>query len=98
MTPPRSFSPSQHSRLLIALLILITIAAGLWTRSRYFPLPPFYAKYGGDALWAIVAYAVGIGVATLLKFLWIRLSQRGASSGQRSLVDPHKTLAFCSPP
>ncbi len=56
MTPPRSAPPSQRSRPLIALLILITIAAGLWIRSRYFSFPPFYAKYAGDALWAVVVF------------------------------------------
>lgn len=32
------------------------MAGGLIWRSRFMPLPPFLAKYGGDALWALLVF------------------------------------------
>jgi hypothetical protein len=43
-----------------AVLVVVVMAAGLLWRSRFMPLPPFAAKYGGDALWALMVF-VGLG-------------------------------------
>lgn len=67
MVPPLSLFPFHRRRPFIALLILLTIAIGLWTRSHVFPFSPFSAKYGGDALWAITVF-LGCG------FIFQRLS------------------------
>lgn len=60
--PARTYtSPStSRSRLLYAVLVLIVAALGLLWRSRFMPLPPVAAKYGGDALWALMVFT-GIG-------------------------------------
>ncbi len=46
--------------MLYALLMIATMAAGLLWRSKFMPLPPFAAKYGGDALWALMVF-IGCG-------------------------------------
>lgn len=38
-----------------ALLILVTIASGLFVRSSWVP-QGFFSKYAGDALWALVVF------------------------------------------
>jgi hypothetical protein len=43
-----------------ALLIAIVICAGTASRSETVGLPPFVAKYAGDALWALMVF-LGIG-------------------------------------
>lgn len=64
--------PPARSRTITSLLIAATIAAGLWTRSSFFPFPPFFAKYGGDALWAVVVF---LGCALLFpKLTTVRLA------------------------
>jgi hypothetical protein len=40
--------------------MVLVMAAGLLWRSPWVPLPVFARKYGGDALWALLAF-VGIG-------------------------------------
>jgi len=45
---------------LYAGLVLAMIAAGLLLRSSFMPLPHVVAKYGGDALWALMVF-VGFG-------------------------------------
>lgn len=61
MTPhaasPRS---SRRSRLLYANLMVVVITTGLLWRSHFLPLPASAAKYGGDALWAMVVF-LGFG-------------------------------------
>ena len=52
--------PSSRRRPLYALLILLVIGTGLLWRSGFLPLPVSVAKYGGDALWAIVVF-LGFG-------------------------------------
>ncbi len=48
--------PAARPRLPVAALFAITVAAGL--ASRGFPdrIPPFLARYAGDALWAAMVY------------------------------------------
>lgn len=38
----------------------MVIACGLASRSEFIGLPPFFAKYAGDALWALMIF-VGFG-------------------------------------
>ena len=45
-----------RSRLLYAMLIAAVIGAGLLWRSPLLHLPPFAAKYGGSALWALMVF------------------------------------------
>src|ERR1043165_5727326 len=47
---------TARSRPLYALAIAVVIGAGLLWRSQLLPLPPFFAKYGGDALWALMVF------------------------------------------
>ena len=54
----RSF---QRSRLFYAILVVLVVMTGLLWRSRFLPLPATAAKYGGDALWAVVVFA-GSGI------------------------------------
>ncbi len=49
-------SPSSRNRVLYAGLTLAVIATGLLWRSGLIPLPPVVAKYGGDALWALMLF------------------------------------------
>jgi hypothetical protein len=57
---PRSMTatiiPVQRSRPLYAIAAALVIGTGLLWRSRLFPLPDFVAKYGGDALWALMVF------------------------------------------
>lgn len=46
----------DRQRTLYAVAIALVIGTGLLWRSRLFPLPEFLAKYGGDALWALVVF------------------------------------------
>jgi len=46
----------SRSRIVCAWAILGVIAAGLLCRSRWWSLPVFLAKPGGDALWAVVVF------------------------------------------
>lgn len=52
----------QRSRPLYALLIALTIGTGLLWRSNLLPLSSFFAKYGGDSLWALMVF-LGFGFA-----------------------------------
>jgi hypothetical protein len=45
-----------HSRLASILAACATITVGLLWRSRLLPFPPGVAKYGGDALWALMVF------------------------------------------
>ena len=45
-----------RNRSLYALLIALVIGTGLLWRSGLLPLSSFLAKYGGDALWALVVF------------------------------------------
>jgi len=48
--------PVQRNRPIFAVATALVIGAGLLWRSGLFPLPDFVAKYGGDALWALVVF------------------------------------------
>ena len=37
-------------------LAVAVVAAGLFWRSGFIPLPPVLSKYGGDALWALMVF------------------------------------------
>jgi hypothetical protein len=50
----------QRHRGLYALLVVVIICAGLALRSETLAFPVFLAKYGGDALWALMFF-VGFG-------------------------------------
>ena len=69
--PARNYqkATAPRNRVLYALVAVAVVAAGLLWRSRFMPLPPFAAKYGGDALWALMVF-VGLG------FLSPRVSTR----------------------
>lgn len=60
MKRPVLLSHTTRSRPLYAVLIVLVISAGLLWRSSFMPLPSFLAKYGGDALWALLVF-VGLG-------------------------------------
>ncbi|MEO8616883.1 MAG: hypothetical protein ABI600_17210 [Luteolibacter sp.] len=53
--------PSTRNRVLYAGLTLAAVAAGLLWRSSLMQVPRAVAKYGGDALWALMVF-VGFGV------------------------------------
>jgi hypothetical protein len=53
-------SPVQRNRLVYAVSIALVIGTGLLWRSSRVRLPDFFAKYGGDALWALVVF-LGFG-------------------------------------
>jgi hypothetical protein len=59
----------KRNRLLYAAWIALVIAMGLLWRSSFVSMPPFWRKYGGDALWALVVF-LGVG------FLWSSCSTR----------------------
>ena len=69
----------DRSRYLYVIAMAAVIAAGLWWRSAGNPVSPFWHKYGGDALWA------------LLMFLGFRCVLIRASILRVTLV----SLAFC---
>lgn len=54
-------SCSPRSRLVYFIWLAFVICAGLASRSRILSLPPFLAKYAGDALWAMMVF-VGFGL------------------------------------
>jgi hypothetical protein len=73
MAPPTSpdqtgephFGRMARSRAIYALWIGVVICCGLASRSAAMGLPPFLAKYVGDALWALVVFlALGFVVPT----------------------------------
>lgn len=60
--PARNYTqPPSRNRLFYAVLALAVVAAGLLWRSGFVPLPSSLAKYGGDALWALMVF-VGFGL------------------------------------
>jgi hypothetical protein len=52
---------NQRNRLLRTVLVAVVICLGVAARSRLVGLPPFWAKYSGDALWALLVF-IGLGV------------------------------------
>ena len=46
----------ERSRGIYLMSVGLAILAGLLWRSRLLPLSPFFSKYGGDALWAVVVF------------------------------------------
>lgn len=46
----------QRSRASYLVASILVMGAGLLWRSRFLHLPPFAAKYGGDALWALLVF------------------------------------------
>jgi hypothetical protein len=53
--------PPERNRFLYAVAAAAVIGIGLLWRSRFLPLSSFAAKYGGDALWALLVF-VGFGL------------------------------------
>ncbi|WP_395735547.1 DUF2809 domain-containing protein [Prosthecobacter sp.] len=51
----------RRNRLLQMGSLMLVLGAGLVWKSRYLPLSPFLAKYGGDALWALAIF-LGAGL------------------------------------
>lgn len=51
-------SGQKRNRTLYATLIALVIACGLLSRSTFLDLPPFWAKYTGDALWALMIFLI----------------------------------------
>jgi hypothetical protein len=51
----------MRHRGLYALWTAAVICAGLSSRSEWLTLPPFWAKYSGDALWALMIF-LGFGL------------------------------------
>ncbi len=50
----------KRSRLVYLVLFFIVIALGLASRSKSLPMPSLIAAYGGDTLWALMAF-LGLG-------------------------------------
>lgn len=46
----------HRPRYLYVIAMAAVIAAGLWWRSAGNPVSPFWHKYGGDALWALLMF------------------------------------------
>jgi len=46
----------KRSRTIYAFAAALVIATGLVWRSGHLPISPFIAKYGGDALWALLVF------------------------------------------
>lgn len=70
--PPIKPSCPHRNRWVYALCGALVIVLGLGSRSDLMPLPAFVAKYGGDALWALLVF-LGFG------FLLPWLSSRGVA-------------------
>jgi hypothetical protein len=60
---PAPAAPAGRRRWRYAAAGTLVIAAGLTSRSDWLSLPPFFAKYGGDALWALLVF---LGLAFVL--------------------------------
>jgi len=60
---PERRGRARH-RGLYALWVAAVIGAGLSSRSEWLALPPFVAKYAGDALWALMIF-LGFGLPVL---------------------------------
>lgn len=46
----------NRQRCLYVIAMATVIAAGLWWRSAANPVAPFWHKYGGDTLWALLIF------------------------------------------
>jgi hypothetical protein len=59
----RSFAKAMNrrSRLTQAVSAAFVICVGVASRSRFVGLPPFWAKYSADALWALLVF-IGLGL------------------------------------
>jgi len=56
---PTAHQPSPSNtlnRYLYVIAMAAVIAAGLWWRSAANPVSPFWHKYGGDTLWALLMF------------------------------------------
>jgi hypothetical protein len=58
---PAGLQPSPDAalnrvRYLYVIAMAAVIATGLWWRSAYNPASPFWYKYGGDTLWALLMF------------------------------------------
>ena len=62
----------QRSRLKYLVASVLVAGLGLLWRSELTPLPGFFVKYGGVALWALMVF-LGLGVA-FPKFSTVRLA------------------------
>jgi hypothetical protein len=59
-TLPSDRRPRVRHRGIYALWIVVVICLGLGSRAEALALPPFVAKYAGDALWALMVF-LGLG-------------------------------------
>jgi hypothetical protein len=65
--PIKSTVVSPHHprrRALYLVWLALVIFAGLASRSKMLAFPPFFAKYAGDALWAMMVF---VGIAVVLR-------------------------------
>ena len=60
---------NKRSRLTQAVSAALVICFGLASRSQFLGLPPFWAKYSGDALWALLVF-IGLGVFLSSQRTW----------------------------
>ena len=72
-------SPTLCLRLLYATSALATIALGMAWRSHLLPLTPFLAKYGGDALWALMVFFIVRAVRPRSSLAWSAVVALGIS-------------------
>jgi hypothetical protein len=63
--------PSPRSRSVYALLLVLTVAAGLGSRRYGAHLPPFVAAYAGDTLWALSVFLIVALLAPRRPTVWI---------------------------
>ncbi|MEA3213437.1 MAG: hypothetical protein QOE70_6494 [Chthoniobacter sp.] len=62
-------SPNPRRRVRYAVLAILVVALGMLWRSRLVAFSPFLIKYGGDVLWAMMAF-LGCGILMPKRKTW----------------------------
>jgi hypothetical protein len=67
----------NRPRYFYVIAMVAVIAAGLWWRSAANPVSPFWHKYGGDALWALLmflGFRCALLRASILRVMFVSLA------------------------